>query len=125
MTTQEIALGVVIFGSALALGSEHAEVLMAVALASVGVLASTWWNADAMSPRTAASTLLWVSVGLAAFTLFQCVPLPMGLVGALGPQNADVWMRALTPLREPGPSFASLSLDPNATHIEVLRGVTY
>lgn len=125
VTTQEIALGVVIFGSALALGSEHAVVLLIVALASTGVLFSTWWNAAPMSPRSAASTLLWVSIGLAAFTALQCIPLPMGLLGGLGPQNADVWMRALSPLRQDGPSFAPLSLDPNATHIEVLRGVTY
>ncbi|MGH7280761.1 MAG: O-antigen ligase family protein, partial [Polyangiaceae bacterium] len=85
----------------------------------------SWRNAEPLSPRTTASTLLWVCIGLTAFTLFQCIPLPLGLLGALAPQNADVWMRALGPLHQDGPSFAPISLDPNATHIEALRGITY
>ena len=124
-TAKDLSLGLIIFGSALALGTEHAETLCVVAAASAAVLLATWRDAEPLSPRTTASTLLWVCIGLTAFTLFQCIPLPLGLLGALAPQNADVWMRSLTPLHQDGPSFAPISLDPNATHVEVLRGITY
>ncbi len=122
---REIALSLVIFGSALALGAMHATVLCVVAVASAVALALTWWKAESFSPRNAATTLLLVSIGLAAFTLFQSIPLPRGLLGALAPQNSDVWGRALTPFHEEGPSFAPITLDPIATHVEVLRGVVY
>lgn len=125
LAPRELALSLVIFCSALALGASHATVLCLVALAAAVAVALTWWNADPVSPRNAATTLLLVSLGLTAFTLFQSLPLPRGLLGALAPQNSDVWGRALTPFREAGPSWAPLSLDPIATHVEVLRGVVY
>ncbi len=125
VTPKEIALSLVIFGSALALGASHATVLCVVAVAALVSLGLAWWNAESFSPRNAATTLLLVSLGLAAFTLFQSIPLPRGLLGALAPQNFDVWNRALTPLHEDGPTWAPLSLDPIATHVEVLRGIVY
>jgi O-antigen ligase/tetratricopeptide (TPR) repeat protein len=125
LAPKEVALSLVIFGSALALGASHATVLCVVAVAALVSLALAWWNAESFSPRNAATTLLLVSLGLAAFTLFQSIPLPRGLLGALAPQNFDVWNRALTPLHEDGPTWAPLSLDPIATHIEVLRGIVY
>lgn len=125
LAPKEVALSVVIFGSALALGSSHAIVLCVVAVGAAIALALTWWNAESFSPRNAATTLFLVSLGLAAFTLFQSIPLPRGLLGGIAPQNFDVWNRALTPLREDGPSFAPITLDPIATHVEVLRGIVY
>jgi hypothetical protein len=32
----------------------------------------------------------------------------------IAPHNADVWSRALSPLHEPGPSWAPITLDPTA-----------
>ncbi|HEY5260708.1 MAG TPA: O-antigen ligase family protein [Solirubrobacteraceae bacterium] len=51
--------------------------------------------------------------------------MPIGWLAVIAPHNADVWSRALSPLHEPGPSWAPISLDPTATRVEVLKGVAY
>src|SRR5580704_11328504 len=78
-----------------------------------------------MRARSAATVLLLTGVGLTAYTALQCVPMPIGWLAAIAPHNADVWSRALSPLHEPGPRWAPLTLDPNATRVEVLKGVSY
>ncbi len=118
-------LACAILGSALALGSLHTMVLAVVAgvLGLATVLA--WWYAEPIRVRPAATVLVLVAVGLCVFTALQCIPLPIAWVAALNPGAADVWTRALSPLREPGPTLATLSLDPIATRVQVLRGITY
>jgi tetratricopeptide (TPR) repeat protein len=51
--------------------------------------------------------------------------MPLRWLAAIAPYNADVWSRALAPLQQAGPEWAPLSLDPQATRVEVLRGVAY
>ncbi len=51
--------------------------------------------------------------------------MPASWLERLAPAAADVWARCLLPLHEQGPSWATLSLDPTATRVEVLRGVAY
>ena len=51
--------------------------------------------------------------------------MPRSAVEALSPHAADVWSRSLRPLGEEGPSMITLSLDPTATRVEVLRGIVY
>jgi tetratricopeptide (TPR) repeat protein len=109
----------------MALGAQHTQVLAvcgAVAALSAGLL---WYGAEPLRARPAATTLVLVALGLLAWTALQAIPLPRGLVAVISPQAADVWARALTPLKEDGPAFVTLSLDPTATRIQVLRGVTY
>jgi tetratricopeptide (TPR) repeat protein len=65
------------------------------------------------------------AIALPAFTALQCVPMPVGWLSIIAPHNADVWSRALAPLREACPSWVPISLDPVATRIEVLKGVAY
>jgi hypothetical protein len=56
----------------------------------------------------------------------RSLPIPLTLgCGCSRPANADVWDRALLPLREAGPSWATLSLDPGATRVQVARGIGY
>lgn len=43
----------------------------------------------------------------------------------LSPASAEVWAGALAPLHETGPAWVSLSLDPTATRVQVLRGIVY
>jgi tetratricopeptide (TPR) repeat protein len=115
----------VIAGSALAIGTLHTTVLCVVT-ALLGVCAVlAWFRAEPFRGRPAATIVLAVGVALTAYTLFQSVPLPAGLVAVIAPQTADVWARSLMPLHEAGPAFVTLSLDPIATRIEVLRGVAY
>jgi hypothetical protein len=112
-------------GSALAVGTVHTITLCIVTgvLAVAAVMA--WWDAEPMKARSAATLLLLTGAALTTYTALQCVPMPLGWLAAIAPHNADVWSRALSPLREPGPRWAPISLDPSATRVEVLRGVAY
>lgn len=112
-------------GAALAVGAVHPTVLCFVAIGAVAAAWVTLGHDFGGAPRMAASVLLFVGVGLTLFTAAQALPLPAWLIARLAPQNADVWARALLPLREAGPAWHPLSVDPIATRIEVLRGITY
>ena len=118
-------LALAIFGSALALGSVHTPVLCVVTVVLAMAAWLAWFNAEPTRPRSVASVLFYVAIGLTAYTVLQCVPMPVSMLAAIAPQNADVWARCLSPLREPGPSWAPISLDPIATRTEVLKGVAY
>ncbi|MBX3260031.1 MAG: O-antigen ligase family protein [Labilithrix sp.] len=111
--------------SGLGLGALHTPVLAAVAaLAAIGT-GLVWFDAEPLEPRPAATILVAVAAVLVSWTAVQSVPLPRGLLAALASANADVWARCLSPLREDGPAFASVSLDPAASRVQLLRGVTY
>jgi tetratricopeptide (TPR) repeat protein len=113
-------------GTALAIGGVHTETLCvsASALAIAGAL--VWWPAGPMNARPAATLLLVTGVALTAFTILQCLPMPLSWLRAIAPHSADVWSRALAPLREDAAVRAgTISVDPVATRIEVLKGVAY
>jgi len=118
-----LALGIA--GSALAVGTVHTITLCLVTgvLAAAAVLG--WWGAEPMRARAPATILLFTGVGLTAYTALQCVPMPIGLLAAIAPHNAEVWSRVLLPLGEAGPRWAPITLDPIATRVEVLEGVAY
>lgn len=118
-------LALAIAGAALAVGTVHTATLLIVTLVLGAAAALGWWDADPMRPRPAATLILVTALGLTAYTALQCVPLPASLLMALAPHNADVWSRALSPLRLVGPSFAPLTLDPCATRVEVVKGIAY
>jgi hypothetical protein len=118
-------LAVAVFGSALALGAVHTTVLLLVTPALALAAWLVWHGADPMRPRPAGTVLFWTCALLGMFTLLQALPMPIGWIRVLAPGVADVWDRALLPLREPGASWATLSLDPIATRIQVVRGAAY
>jgi O-antigen ligase len=62
---------------------------------------------------------------VAGYTLIQAAPLPTRLLHLVAPAAADVWERALLPFGDPAPTWASLSLDPGASHIEAIKWLTY
>src|SRR3954471_14825489 len=68
-------LGTAVLGSALAFGAQHTPVLVVCALASA---VSALLLAPARFPRAA-----WLVSGLAAYTMLQIVPLPLGVVERL------------------------------------------
>ncbi|MCL2449600.1 MAG: O-antigen ligase family protein [Polyangiaceae bacterium] len=96
---------------------------MAAILAAAAFL--TWWRSEPIAVRSSATLVLAVGVGLTLYTALQCVPLPLSVLRAIAPHNAEVWSRALAPFGEAGPSWAPLSLDPVATRVEVLKGTAY
>src|SRR5580700_7830715 len=118
-----LALG--ISGSALAVGTVHTVTLCVVTVVLAAAAVLGWWGAEPMRARAPATLLLFTGIGLTLYTALQCVPMPIGWLAAIAPHNADVWSRALSPLHEPGPSWAPITLDPIATRVEVLKGVAY
>jgi tetratricopeptide (TPR) repeat protein len=68
------------------------------------------------------AALAWVFMALAAYTLFQILPLPMVLLRVLSPSAARIWERG-------APSelirWASLSLDPGASALEAIKWCSY
>lgn len=111
--------------SGLGLGALHTPVLAAVALLAAVGTGLVWFDAEPLEPRPAATVLVAVAAVLILWTAVQIVPLPRGVLAALASANADVWARSLSPLREDGPAFASVSLEPVASRVQLLRGVTY
>ncbi len=109
----------------LAIGSLHTYTTAILAAVASGAAVLVHWRVEPRTPRVVASTLVLVAMALTAYTALQAVPLPAAVVRLLAPETADVWARSLSPLREPGPSWVTLSLDPVATRVEVLRGVVY
>jgi hypothetical protein len=117
-----LALSVV--GSMMAIGAAYPSILVAAAIPIALAIALALRMA---SPRTHLRLSgPAVALGLlAAYTLLQAVPLPMGLLGKIAASNADIWSRALLPFAAAGPSWASISLDPGASFVEVLKWLVY
>jgi tetratricopeptide (TPR) repeat protein len=118
-------LAIALAGAALAIGTIHTVTLCVVTVVLAGSATLAWWGAEPIKVRPPATLLLFTGVGLVAYTVFQCVPMPMSWLAVIAPHNADVWSRALVPLHEPAPRWAAITLDPIASRIEVLKGVAY
>lgn len=115
-------LVLIVVGSVMAIGAVHPPVLGLAAL--VGALCLG--GAMLLGPRRIrdlppATLVFWA---LAAFSLLQLVPLPLGVLAWIAPTNADVWARSLMPFGET-PTHAPITLDPGATWIEVARWISY
>lgn len=118
-------LAAVVLGSAVGLGGLHTPVLSLLAACSAIATGLLWYDAETLAPRPVATMLVGVAVLLIGWTVLQAIPLPRGLLAAIASENADVWSRCLSPLREDGPRWATLSLDPIASRVQILRGITY
>ncbi|MCC6557921.1 MAG: O-antigen ligase family protein [Polyangiaceae bacterium] len=135
------ALAAAVAGSVLAVGGVHLPVLLVVAatvLAAVllsigagagragipGLRAGGGRGAQGVERLRAAAPAA-VALALAGYTLLQAAPLPMAWLEAISPLNADIWARALMPLGEEAPRWASVSLDPGASVVEALRWAMY
>jgi hypothetical protein len=118
-------LAIVVGGSALALGALHTATLCVLGLALVAILALCFWDTKPVPAARPARVAVAVGLVLVGWTFLQQLPVPAGLLATIAPANADIWDRCLTPLREAGPSWASISLDPTATRVQLLRGCVY
>ncbi len=100
--------------AALGFGAQYVRVLIPAVLLAVAsaVLAPK----DTRIPRVA-----WLLLGLAGYSLLQALPLPLGIVRALSSESALVWEGALRPFGPEAASWASLSVDPAGTWLEVLK----
>ncbi len=113
------------FGAALAVGTVHTTVLCVVTVVLGASAVLSWWNAERMTVRAPAMVLLVTGAALVAYTALQCVPIPIALLARIAPHNADLWSEALRPLHEGAPLWAPISLDPTATRVEIVKGVSY
>jgi tetratricopeptide (TPR) repeat protein len=118
-------LAAAVAGAALAVGAVHTVTLCVVTVVLAAAAVLVWWDSEPTRARMSATLLLVTGGVLTAYTACQCIPMPIGWLATIAPHNADVWSRALTPLREPGPSWAPISVDPTATRVELLKGVAY
>jgi tetratricopeptide (TPR) repeat protein len=123
-TVLAVLLGLLVVGSVLAIGAVHPPVMLGVgALASIAFVLALRLRLG----RQPATPMLWPAVtliALAGFTALQLVPLPLSWLRSFAPGNADVWERALLPLGETART-GSISLDPGATWMEVVRWLSY
>jgi hypothetical protein len=117
-------LVVAMVGGTLAMGAIDPRVLLVVVL-MLAAAAVLLWRDKPRPVHSSATVVLVVAVALTAFTLLQTIPLPTAWLGALSPHAADVWRRSLHPFHETGPARATLSLDPQATRVEIVRGIAY
>jgi tetratricopeptide (TPR) repeat protein len=117
-------LAFVVVVSAEALGTIMTEALVVMAALAAIACGLLWTKPEGGTSRATG----WVLIALAlllGLTVLQALPLPSGVTQWLAPANARGWERALSPLREPTPSWHALSLAPAATRVEVLRGFFY
>ena len=103
----------------LAFGGQHLPVLVLAAV--LGASAVLLLSREETQPPVLALGLL----ALAGFSAFQLLPLPAGVVRWVSPAAASIWSEAFHPFREPAPRFMSLSVDPAATALEVVKWSTY
>lgn len=110
-----------LFGSALALGC--APYWLAFAVLGLIVFSASFVFGELRRGWSSLSTVL---LGLALFSGVQVIPMPLPLLGPVSPAAASYWSDAA---RIPGLSgpirYGSLSLDPGATALEVLKWSTY
>jgi tetratricopeptide (TPR) repeat protein len=112
-------------GSVLAIGALHLPVLLTVAAFAFGAAAVALHKHALGRDGLVLPVPALVCAALAGYTLLQAIPMPIRWLEVLAPASADVWQRSLLPFGSAGPRFASLSLDPGASMVEVLRWTTY
>jgi hypothetical protein len=117
------SLGVVVIGSALAVGTVHYETLLCVSgFAIASTVALLLLARGHVSKLPAPAILL---IGLAAWSAFQAMALPLGALSKVDPQSAEIWARVLRPFGESPPNQGSISLDPGASLVEALKWFVY
>lgn len=113
------SVGLLVFGSVLLIGGVHPVVALGFAI--VGVVMCVAWLAGGEAPPRPT----WVLVALGFYSALQAVPLPLPWLQVLAPTNADIWSRALLPMGDGPPPFASLSLAPALSLLAAANWITY
>jgi tetratricopeptide (TPR) repeat protein len=118
-------LAISVIASVLAIGAVHVPTVAAIAPAAFAAATLGFRQELARKGAVAVAFPAALAAALAGYTLLQAAPLPMSLLERIAPASADIWARALMPLGEAAPRFASLSLDPGASIVEALKWLTY
>jgi O-Antigen ligase len=115
---RRILLTIVVGGSVLAFGAQHAAVTCLLALPCAALAVISVGRLERLP------AMLWLLLGLVVFTLLQVIPLPLAWLGVVAPHSADVWS-GLSALDGSQRVRASISLDPGASALEALRWGMY
>ncbi len=107
------------------IGAVHQPVLLGCAMVAIAALALTLCASQTADILVRQATPALVAASLAAYTIFQALPLPMPVLEFLSASSADIWKRALLPTGEGMRAWGSLSLDPGASLIEAVKCMTY
>jgi tetratricopeptide (TPR) repeat protein len=108
-------LALTVVGSVLAFGAQHMAPLVVAALLAA---TSAWLLGSRVvnPPRS-----VWFFVALSGYTMLQLVPLPLSFVSFLSPHAGALWAEAFIPFGETAPRWVSLSVDPAATALEIVK----
>ncbi|HET9953461.1 MAG TPA: hypothetical protein VFQ61_03095 [Polyangiaceae bacterium] len=110
--------GAAVLCSALGLAGLSLIVLVPVSMAALAAFVLVMPRRDLAAPSL-------VFFAAAGFTLIQAMPLPAGVVHAIAPRNHWIWTGAYEALGQATPRWISISLDPSASWIEVLKWLSY
>jgi len=105
-------LAVVVLGAPLAVGGVLPAVQAGLALLAGLMLVLLSRARHGQRRRVAPGALVWLPVAGSAWSLFQCVPLPIGLLRVLSPHSAALWE---TMAQQGEARFGSISGEPLAT----------
>lgn len=127
-----VALTYSILFLGIAVAQEHIENrqrrdIFTLAIALLGILTAILWTQakpEQSGPRGLEDRILrWCAIGLPCYALFQMIPFPLALIGALSPARAEL-VRSLT-WRFGPQSFASVSIAPSETFPHLLLFSAY
>lgn len=118
---REAAVGVLLLGAVLAVGSVHVLTAITVAVASGALASLLLWDSEV--PRTALLPAA-AALALGLYSAMQALPIPQSVVSLIAPASAAIWERSLEPLGG-APAFITLSLDPGASLVEGAKWVGY
>ncbi|HEY3494634.1 MAG TPA: O-antigen ligase family protein, partial [Polyangiaceae bacterium] len=116
--------GLALFAGALVVpavlfGGQPTPVLIVSALLAAGA-------AVLLAPRAGVFPRVgWLVLALTAYTALQLLPLPWSVVNVLSPGSAAIWAEVLRPFGEAPLRWVTLSMDPGATAIELLKAFAY
>lgn len=118
-------LALTILISAFGLGGLYTELLCTAALSVVAASVILFWEDGPPALTRESKILITVGIVLCSYTALQLIPMPLSMLARIAPSNAAVWERTFAPFREAAPQYAPITLDPPATRVAILRGLTY
>jgi tetratricopeptide (TPR) repeat protein len=116
----ELGYSALIPASALLLGGALQEAAVLICALSVVI-----WVIGHRQVQQGWNAISTIFLGLALWSLFSVLPLPLTLIGKISPSTAEIWSRSVHSFGSDPPGWVTLSLDRSATWLEVAKWTTY
>lgn len=104
------------------IGGLYTEGLVVAGVLALATLFVAWRENPTWEPRPGAAAIVLLGIGTIAFTAFQLVPLPPGVLRMLAPDTAAIYADALRPLGATNLGMHPISLDPASTRVALAQG---